>query len=40
VVGGSAHIFYGPFPSPDDDGVNAITIVLPDVDGFVRPHPY
>jgi hypothetical protein len=40
AVGDSEHLFYGPFPSSDDDGVNAITMVLPDLDGVVRPHPY
>jgi hypothetical protein len=33
-------LFYGRFPAADDDGHAAITVVLPDADGVVRPHPY
>lgn len=32
--------FYGAFPAPDDDGINAVSLVLPDTDGVVREHPY
>ena len=33
-------IIVGAFPAPDDDGVNAVTVDLPDADGVVRPHPH
>jgi hypothetical protein len=35
-----APIFYGVFPARDNDGVNAVTVILPDIDGVVRPHPH
>jgi hypothetical protein len=35
-----ATIVVGAFPAADDDRVNAITVVLPDADGVVRPHPH
>jgi hypothetical protein len=35
-----ARVFYGVFPARDNDGVNAISVVLPDRDGIVRPHPH
>jgi hypothetical protein len=35
-----ARIFYGPFPAKDNDGVRAVTLVLPDADGKVRLHPH
>jgi hypothetical protein len=35
-----ARVFYGVFPARDNDGVNAISVVLPDRDGVVRPHPH
>ncbi|MFD6159751.1 hypothetical protein ACFWF7_41075 [Nocardia sp. NPDC060256] len=33
-------VFYGAYPGRDDDGVNAITVTLPDADGVTRRHPY
>ena len=30
----------GPFPAPEVDGVNAVTVDLPDADGVVRAHPH
>ena len=36
----SSSVFYGAFPARDNDGVRAVTIVLPDEDGIVRRHPY
>jgi hypothetical protein len=33
-------IFYGIFPMHDNDGTNAVTVTLPDIDGVVRPHPH
>jgi hypothetical protein len=33
-------LFVGAFPGRDDDGVNAITLDLPDCDGVVRRHPH
>lgn len=35
-----ALIFYGPYPERDNDGVDAVTVILPDADGVVRPHPH
>ena len=34
------HIFYGAFPARDNDGIKAVTLTLPDLDGIVRPHPH
>ena len=33
-------LFIGAFPARDDDGVDAVTVDLPDRDGFVRRHPH
>lgn len=33
-------VFYGPFPSADNDGYQAVTVILPDNDGIVRYHPH
>lgn len=33
-------LFVGAFPTRDDDGVDAVTIDLPDRDGVVRQHPH
>jgi hypothetical protein len=33
-------VFYGDFPGRDNDGVNAVTLTIPDKDGIVRTHPY
>jgi hypothetical protein len=33
-------VFYGVFPARDNDGVDAISVVLPDRDGVVWPHPH
>jgi hypothetical protein len=35
-----SRVFYGPFPAKDNDGVRAVTLVLPDADGTVRAHPH
>lgn len=35
-----AVVFAGAFPGRDDDGVNAVTVDLPDADGVVRSHPH
>jgi hypothetical protein len=35
-----AKVAYGPFPASDNDGEHAVTLVLPDLDGVVRRHPY
>jgi hypothetical protein len=35
----ATEFFYGEFPYPDDDGLNAVTLRLPDSDGVVRMHP-
>lgn len=36
----SSMLFFGEFPGRDDDGVNAVTVTLPDADGVVRCHPH
>jgi hypothetical protein len=36
----SKTLFYGEFPARDNDGVQAVTVTLPDNDGIVRPHPH
>jgi hypothetical protein len=33
-------VFYGVFPPMDNDGKDAVTVTLPDLDGVVRDHPY
>lgn len=33
-------IFVGAFPARDNDGADAVTIMLPDRDGVTRPHPH
>lgn len=33
-------IYFGAFPAADNDGVQAVTMTLPDRDGVVRHHPY
>jgi hypothetical protein len=33
-------VFYGPFPARDNDGVQAVTLTLPDADGTIRAHPH
>jgi len=40
MVKPGSRVFYGPFPAKDNDGVRAVTIVLPDADGTVRAHPH
>jgi len=40
VLDSSITVFYGAFPARDNDGVRAVTIVLPDADGVVRRHPH
>ncbi len=40
VLGAKSIIFFGPFPGRDNDGEKAITALLPDADGVVRPHPH
>lgn len=32
-------VFYGAFPARDNDGVRAVTLILPDADGTVRENP-
>ena len=36
----NAVVFVGAFPARDNDGENAITVDLPDLDGVVRKHPH
>jgi hypothetical protein len=35
-----ATIIVGAFPAAENDGLDAVTIDLPDADGVVRPHPH
>jgi hypothetical protein len=32
--------FAGDYPAADNDGVAAVTLVVPDEDGIIRPHPH
>jgi hypothetical protein len=32
--------FVGPYPGHDSDGIDAVTLTLPDLDGTVRAHPH
>jgi hypothetical protein len=33
-------VLLGAYPSADDDGTDAVTLVVPDADGQVRAHPH
>jgi hypothetical protein len=33
-------VFYGRFPAADNDGVDAVTLTLPDKDAVIRSHPH
>ena len=39
-LGSGASVYFGCFPARDNDGKRAVTFVLPDADGVVRPHPH
>ena len=36
----ASRVFFGSFPSRDNDGTQSVTLVLPDLDGVVRSHPH
>jgi hypothetical protein len=36
----ASRVFYGEFPARDNDGTRAVSLILPDRDGIVRPHPH
>jgi len=36
----SSEVLLGTYPAADDDGVDAVTLLLPDADGQVRAHPH
>lgn len=40
TLGPTSRVFYGAFPARDNDGIRAVTVVLPDADGVVRAHPH
>jgi len=40
TLGAGDKLFYGVFPGRDDDGLRAVTVMLPDQDGLIRSHPY
>jgi hypothetical protein len=40
TIGSRSVLYCGAFPARDDDGVNAITVTMPDKDGVVRAHPH
>lgn len=40
TLGSHSTLFLGTFPARDNDGINAITVTLPDRDGVVRAHPH
>lgn len=33
-------VYVGVFPAPDNDGINAVSVIVPDLDGVVRAHPH
>jgi len=39
-IAGATALVFGDYPAADNDGVAALTLVLPDEDGVVRRHPY
>ncbi|WP_406861221.1 hypothetical protein ABZO31_12480 [Streptomyces sp. HUAS MG47] len=39
-LGRAAEVYVGAFPGRDDDGVRAVTFVVPDPDGTVRAAPH
>ena len=39
-AGSESQIFAGPFPAAKNDGIHAVTIIVPDADGVVRDHPH
>ena len=40
LCGSASRVFIGRFPSADDDGVSAITALVPDADGTARREPH
>lgn len=40
TLGADSQIYVGLFPGRDDDGVDAVTLTLPDLDGITRAHPH
>ncbi len=40
TLGSHSRIYFGPYPAPDNDGINAVTLTLPDLDGITRAHPH
>lgn len=39
-LGTDAWIYFARFPGRDNDGTNAVTLTLPDLDGVTRGHPH
>lgn len=40
TLGTEPWIYFGRFPGRDNDGANAVTLTLPDLDGITRRHPH
>ena len=40
TLGTRSRIYVGRYPGRDNDGVNAVTLTLPGLDGVTRAHPY
>jgi hypothetical protein len=40
TLGRRSRIYVGRYPGRDNDGGNAVTLTLPDLDGMTRAHPY
>ena len=40
TLGTDPWIYFGRFPGRDDDGTDAVTLTLPDLDGITRAHPH
>ncbi len=40
TLGTDLWIYFGRYPGRDNDGTNAVTLTLPDLDGITRAHPH
>jgi hypothetical protein len=40
TLGTDLRIYFGRYPGRDNDGTNAVTLTLPDLDGITRAHPH
>jgi hypothetical protein len=40
TIGHNRKVYYGAFPTRENDGARAVTILIPDADGIMRNHPH